>query len=91
MSTRLAVSAGTWNEMQVTSRAKAMTTGTFRRREASIGANADADRGKGQVPPGYRLFGSNASRNPSPSKLNDKTSRKIESPGHTAIHGALSM
>src|SRR6516225_9844057 len=32
--------------------------------------------------------GSRASRNPSPSRLNDSTKLKIARPGHTAIHGA---
>ena len=35
--------------------------------------------------------GSSASRRPSPTRLNDSTSTKIDTPGQTAIHGALSM
>ena len=38
----------------------------------------------------YICRGSSASRNPSPSRLNDSTSRKIDSPGQIAIQGALS-
>src|SRR2546421_9677327 len=50
--------------------------------------------GAEEVPPhheGYlhRCFGSSASRRPSPTRLNDSTTRKIASPGHSAIHGAL--
>ena len=41
--------------------------------------------------PAYLCRGSNASRSPSPSRLNDSTSRKIDNPGQIAIHGALSM
>src|SRR5258707_14632236 len=37
----------------------------------------------------YRSRGSSASRRPSPTRLNDSTTRKIASPGHSAIHGAL--
>ncbi len=39
----------------------------------------------------HRRRGSSASRRPSPSRLNDSTSRKIDRPGQIAIHGALSM
>ena len=38
----------------------------------------------------HRCRGSSASRRPSPSRLNDSTSRKIDRPGQIAIHGALS-
>ena len=34
------------------------------------------------------LVGSSASRNPSPTRLNDSTHRKIATPGNTASHGA---
>src|SRR5258708_1862390 len=37
----------------------------------------------------YRSRGSRASRRPSPTKLNDSTTRKIAKPGHIAIHGAV--
>ena len=37
----------------------------------------------------YRSLGSSASRKPSPTRLNDSTTRKIARPGHIAIHGAL--
>src|SRR6202023_4445820 len=37
----------------------------------------------------HRSLGSSASRRPSPTRLNDSTTRKIASPGHSAIHGAL--
>src|SRR5438094_4235983 len=40
---------------------------------------------------GFHLCrGSSASRRPSPSRLNESTRRKIESPGQIAIHGAWS-
>ena len=38
----------------------------------------------------YLCRGSSASRRPSPSRLNDSTSRKIDTPGQIAIHGAWS-
>ena len=44
-----------------------------------------------QAPRSTPWRGSSASRRPSPSRLNDSTSRKIDSPGQIAIHGALSM
>ena len=44
----------------------------------------------GDVPTPQRWRGSSASRRPSPSRLNDSTSRKIDVPGQIAIHGALS-
>src|SRR5882724_8454782 len=37
----------------------------------------------------HRSRGSSASRRPSPTRLNDSTTRKIARPGHSAIHGAL--
>src|SRR5438477_9574087 len=37
----------------------------------------------------HRSRGSSASRRPSPTRLNDSTTRKIASPGQTAIQGAL--
>jgi hypothetical protein len=39
----------------------------------------------------YLCLGSSASRSPSPSRLNDRTSRKIDRPGQIDIHGAWSM
>src|ERR1700687_1420598 len=36
-----------------------------------------------------RSRGSSASRRPSPTRLNDSTTRKIARPGHSAVHGAL--
>ena len=37
----------------------------------------------------YRSRGSSASRRPSPTRLSDNTTRKIENPGQIAIHGAV--
>src|ERR1700736_361867 len=37
----------------------------------------------------HRSLGSSASRRPSPTRLNDSTTRKIANPGQIAIHGAL--
>src|SRR4029078_4765995 len=37
----------------------------------------------------YLSLGSSASRRPSPTRLNERTTRKIASPGQTAIQGAL--
>src|ERR1700709_1013774 len=46
--------------------------------------------GVGGGEPHFHLSrGSSASRNPSPTRLNDSTTRKIARPGHNAIHGAL--
>src|ERR1700724_2856797 len=44
---------------------------------------------KDEAPVSYRSLGSSASRRPSPTRLNDSTTRKIASPGQIAIHGAL--
>src|SRR3981081_3343676 len=38
----------------------------------------------------YLWRGSSASRKPSPNRLTENTSKKIDSPGQIAIHGALS-
>ena len=52
---------------------------------ASVGPAAPA-RASGQA-----CRGSSASRRPSPTRLNESTSTKIDTPGQIAIHGALSM
>src|SRR5260221_13522321 len=39
----------------------------------------------------HTCLGSSASLKPSPTRLNESTSTKIDKPGQTAIHGALSM